>query len=240
MVVTLDLTPRQAARVLEQAVRQKAKVELEPRPELCQSLIWGAVQSCADNLLRITLQGPGQETSLAPLIGAYCEVRTVLSGHLYVFSTCVIDSIDQTSPRSLMLAVPAVIRYANRRRFARRAPIDSIQVHLTLNNVERTTGGEMCNIGIRGLACRVPAADANEMLFIGDELLVAFELPWIPEVFRLPATVCTKSKTAEEDQIILGLEFCEDGAQVGSQAALCRLREALNRETENLVEMDGV
>ena len=85
MIVGMDLTLRQANRVLEQAVKCGATLTIEPRVWDDEEPLCGTVAARDANLLRIDLHDNGRERALTGLVGAFCDVQTVLSSQLYIF-----------------------------------------------------------------------------------------------------------------------------------------------------------
>lgn len=239
MLMTLELSERRAVRVLEQALRLRAKLEIEPLPDICPELIWGSVEGRTDNLLHVQLHDGLRGTPMSALVGAMCDVRTILSGELYLFSTMIVDTQENAHPRRLVLAVPRAIRFANRRRFARHAPTDAIDVLVRSSESAEPALGELINIGPNGLAC-VLTQEFSEHLLLGEPVQVAFELPWAGEKFGFVATVCNKNRSCDGENIIVGVEFNANDAAPESHVMLQRLRDLIQRETENLIETDGM
>jgi hypothetical protein len=236
MLVTLDLTARQAQRVLGQAVRAHAKLELEPRPEAHSVLLWGSLSGREKDTLLVDLHDDaGHPAPLAALIGAMCDARTILSGQLCLFSTFVVDVAEDTVPRQLMLAVPETIQVANRRRFARKAPLEPVPVRCTVPGAPTPQVAILANIGPTGLASRVVNPELQDLLYIGDRVELEFVLPWSNEVYTLPAIVCNKNRCREEGHLMIGFEFVPQDNEV----ALQRLRAALSDETARLTEKEG-
>lgn len=235
MLVTLDLTVRQAARILAQAVQTHAKLEIEPRPEVHSTLLWGSLTGREDDVLQVDLHDFGRDLPLAPLIGAMCDVRTILSGQLCMFSTFIVDAGESSVPQRVMLAVPTTIQIANRRRFTRKTPTEPVPLRLTVPGNTTTFVAILTNIGPSGLGCRVVSRELDEVLFIGDPVRVDFVLPWSNDAFSLVAQVCSKNPAGEEHHRIIGFEFTGD-----DPGAIDRLRAALNEETARLIEKDGV
>lgn len=235
MLVTLDLTERQAHRVLAQAVRTRAKFEIEPRPDAHSALLWGTLAGNDKGTLQVDLHDVGANVSLAALIGAMCDVRMILSGQLCLFSTYVREVSDRTVPQRVVLAVPETIQVANRRRFARHAPVDPVPVRFFVPAAQPPFVAIMSNIGPHGVACRVISTDIDDVLFIGDEVRVEFVLPWGEDVYSLPAIACSKTRCREEGHVIIGFEF----VAAGHEAVLERLRNALQDEAARLTESEG-
>jgi hypothetical protein len=235
MLVTLDLTARQAARVLSQAVRTRAKLEIEPRPEAYGMLLWGSFAAREPDLLLVELYEGTRELPLNSLIGAMCEVRTILSGQLCLFSTFVVDAADSTVPQRITLALPQTIQVANRRRFARKTATEPIPLRLSIPGSQTPFVAMLSNISPSGVGCRVVSRDLDEILFIGDQVTLEFVLPWSNDVYTLPASVCSKSPAGPAGQLTVGFEFITKGYE----AVVDRLRTALQQETARLIEMDG-
>lgn len=235
MLVTLDLTARQAARVLSQAVHTHAKLEIEPRPESCSALLWGGVVGREQDLLQVDLYESGRTVAIAALIGAMCDVRTILSGQLCIFTTFIADANPNVVPPRILLAMPETIQVANRRRFARKTTTEPVPVHVSIPGLQSPVVAVLANIGPNGIGCRIVDPGPDDPLFIGDELEVEFVLPWSDEVFTLSACVCAKTPRKEEGHLVVGLEFVPRD----KQAVLDRLRTALSEQTARLTETDG-
>ncbi len=235
MLVALDLTARQTARVLTQAVRTHAKLEIEPRPEHQHVLLWGCVESQDRDTLLVELHDPPAAVSLALLPGSMCDVRTILSGQLCMFSTYVVEVSENTVPRRLRLAVPETIRVANRRRFARHTPQEPLPVRIHLPGNSTPFVAILSNIGPQGLASRIVSQELGESLFIGDEVQLDFSLPWSAELYTLPAAVCSKTVCGDEGHFIVGFNFLHRA----NDHLLGQLRAALHDEAARLVETDG-
>lgn len=232
MLVALDLTARQAARVLAQAVRGRAKLEIEPRPEAIDAPLWCCVESRDQDTLTVTLVGGGPDRPLPGLIGAMCDVRTVLAGQLYLFSTLIVDASDSTAPRRLTLAIPDVVQVANRRRFARKAPTEPIPVRISVPGHADTFIGTLANISRTGLACRSRRQELEDVLLIGDEVTLEFVLPWVAQVHNLPGVVCLKA--TDHDHLLVGFEFAASTVAAGARLEL--LRSVVESETERLLD----
>ncbi len=236
MLMALDLTTRQGDRVLAQAVRTHAKFEIEPRPEFLDSPLWGSLESRDQNLLIVNLTNAGKEVPAAALVGVMCDVRTILSEQLYMFSTVIVEAADAGGSRRLTLAVPDAIQVANRRRFARKSSLEPIPVRLTVPGAPESFVGSMANINRTGLGCRVKRRELDGLLLIGEEVQVEFMLPWAHQVYTLPSEVCTKTPCEDREYMLAGFEFV--AKTPASQASLDLLRTALDSETERLTDME--
>ncbi len=240
MQAVIDLNPRQASRVVEQAVRSRAALEIEARTLPRDGAMRGVLVGREDELLRVDLDPSTQPLPLHALLGACCDIRTVLSGQLYLFSTCVIDAFEHNTPQRLLLAMPETIHVANRRRFERRTLKEFSQVRLWPSESKTPYIGELCNISGDGLACRMVRGELDELLLVGDGVRVCFDLPSFGESFDLPAVVCNKSTSHDELQLIVGLEYQRGPAtEPAATAAIERLWGILCEMTTNLSGMDG-
>lgn len=241
MQAVIDLTPRQASRVLEQALRTQGRFEIEPRTRSDDRVLAGSLVGQDGNLLRVDLDPADGPLPPYQLIGAFCDVRTVLMGQLYLFSTCIVDVVDRSAPVRLILALPETMYVANRRRFERQTLAGFSQVRLWPTEAKVPYIGELCNISGDGLACRMIRGELDELLFVGDEARVQFEIRQTGESFDLPVTVCNKTVTQDTQQLIIGLEFVPGSGDATTQFALEQLRAALCELATNLndMEMDG-
>lgn len=239
MLATLDLTSRQLARVLEQAARTQCKIGIEPRPGSSEVALTGCVERREDQLLLIALHDTGVDRSLMTLTGAFCDVKMSLSGQLYLFTTCIVDALENSIPQRLLLAAPEVIQVVNRRKFARKQVSAPVTVSLWPQNANKPVQGELRNIGVHGLGCQIDGEEPDNLLFIGDPVRVQFRLQPRPEVFDLTAVICSKNPTGKPDQRIVGLEFCLEGRQAPPRETLEHLYAVLCEEMLSLDETDG-
>ncbi len=235
MLVAIDLGARQTARILTQAVKARAKLEIEPRPEACSELLWGTLTSREDDTLMVELHDGAAQRPLNALLGAMCDVRTILSDQLCMFSTFILDASSHTVPQRITLAVPDSVQLANRRRHVRRSPIEPVTLRLTVPESSTPFVAILSNIGPIGLACRSVSRELDDVLFIGDEIQLQFALPWSSEMFTLPATVCNKNSVGEPGHMLIGLEYVDQA----NHDTLERLRAVINDEAARLTQMDG-
>ncbi|TWT41107.1 hypothetical protein RAS1_37990 [Phycisphaerae bacterium RAS1] len=239
MQAVLDLSPRQTTRVLEQAVRLRSTLQIEPRVWTGSESVWAILEQRDGRLLRAALREPVREWPLASLVGSACDVRMLLDGDMYIFSTHVVEASDATVPHRIALELPAGVVVANRRRFSRRAPRQPLEVRVWPAESELPLICQVQNLGSEGVACCGAAADLDEALFVGDRVRVAFEFAWSGETFELPATLCTKANQRGSDQQALGIEFAPDPGDGQQADLLLRLRTILNDDLENFVDLEG-
>ncbi len=239
MQLSIDLTPRQAARVLEQALRAGADLELEPRNLPDSNPLHGKLLGREGELLAVQVHDAPSSVPLSVLIGAFCEVGTVLSGELYRFSTYVMDVVDDPPPRRLLMVVPETIQVANRRQFERTNATVASQVRLWVGSQTAPAVGLLANVSADGLACNLPGTTLDSELALGDELRVHFELAGFDGVFELPAVLCNKILTRDTQQLSLGMNFNVRPDCPPDRNALERLRAALQELMANSTDMDG-
>jgi hypothetical protein len=226
MLTAIDLTHRQATRVLEQALRARARVQLEPR--MRDQTLCGTLTGREEGLLRVQLDDQRLGFPLLALVGAFWDVSTVLSGQLYRFCSCVVAVISDVAPPALLLSVPEVIQVANRRRFARKTLSEQVPVQVRPELAEPLTGS-LREIGPGGLNCRLPR-DADAILLIDDRVVLSFVLPPGTECFELPALVCFKCAVRDGEHVDVGFEFASCPSGQPAAAALERLRALLAQD----------
>ncbi len=227
MLAAVDLTPRQAARVIEQAVRSRARVEIEARSR--EGAISGTLGERQDHLLCVQLHNRERDWPLAGLLGAFCDVKTVLSGHLYIFSTCVVDVADQASPQRLFLEVPPAVQVVNRRKFDRRNATEDVEVQFWPPGAPQPIVARLCNIGLGGLGCRGPRQELEDLLLIGEEVRITFQLPGSADVYDLATVVCVKTAAGDGQNLDVGLEFPLVAPESPAAPTLSQLRSVLAR-----------
>ena len=239
MSYAFDLRQRQARRVLEQALRTQVRLDIEPRGWNDDASLNGALSSIDANLLTIALDRNQPEMALSRLVGAFCDVQTVLSDQVYFFGTCILHVYDASMPRRLVLAVPETIQVGNRRQFVRRAAPQTSIVYLRLPKQPEPCMGELCSASGNGMACRV-SRDLDGEFLIGEPVNVRFELPGLPESFNLDATICNKTPSGDGNGLVVGLQFDNvDDESPDQRRAVERLRAFLCNAEAITTEPEG-
>lgn len=238
MQAVIDLNERQLRRVLEQALRSQSLVELEPRTR-SDCVLCGTFRDRTDDALRIRLDEQAEHLELYELLGAYVDARLIMSGQLYLFSTCLVDVVEQDGQRDLIIVEPYAMHVANRRRYERRTLAEFAQVRLWAENAQSPYFGELCNVSGEGLACRMVRGASDDALLIGDLVRVSFDLPGPGESFTLPGILCTKAPSKDGHQMIVGIEFETEPADPVTRLAMDRLRAVLCRLTTGVAEKEG-
>jgi hypothetical protein len=233
----IDLTHRQAARVLEQALRGGARVEIEPRNR--DATLVGHLCDRERDILRVSLQDLGQDWPLTGLIGAFCDVRAALLGEQYQFCTCVVDALHEPPRQELLLAVPDVLQVLNRRRFDRKVLREQLLVQIWPNEADAPLLGTLVDIGLAGLGCELPRREAEEQLLIDEPTRVQFQIPGATELLNLPAVVCVKTATPEGQYLHVGVEFLVPESGDPAEAMLARLRNVLSQDYSGPAQAGG-
>jgi c-di-GMP-binding flagellar brake protein YcgR len=239
MQLAIDLTPRQAARVVEQALRAQADLEVELRNLPDGDPLRGSLRGREGELLAVQVREEQLAFPLSVLIGAFCDVRTILSGELYMFTTYILDVIEEPPPGRFLIVIPETIQVANRRQFERTNATIASQIRLWNRLQETPAIGLLADVSADGLACNLACTALDQMLALSDELRVSFELAGFDEVFELPAVLCDKTLAPDKQQLRLGLQFNVRPDDAVAQHALERLRAALNQLMTNVTDMDG-
>jgi len=257
MPFAIDLSPRQSARTLQQAIRYRAEVLIEPRiweqaePIACRLEPPPEGGSRRDGSARVmvlsydlTCESPGESTEApaAPritadqfgrLIGTYCDLAIRLGENVYLCSADVIKVIrpaEPDVPLIIHLTRPEMLQVAQRRRFRRFQLADSAKVRITWRREGEPANegiGWLCNVGADGLACRIDTHTADR-LWIGEIVRVDFTLaPTDPQRFVFDAAICNKTPAGSEGKMIVGLQFQTDPQHASSLQMAEALRQRL-------------
>ena len=239
MQLAIDLTPRQAARVLEQALRAQAELEVEPRNLPDGGPMPAKLLGREGELIAVQISDTQRGLPVSVLIGAFCEVQMVLSRELYMFSTCILDAAEDAEPPRVLMISPEAIQVANRRQFERTNVTVASQVRVWTAAEETPAVGLLANVSADGLACNLPTMALDAMLALGDSVRVSFELAGFDESFELPAILCNKALTHDRQQLCLGLQFDVRPDDPVALHTLLRVRGVLFQLMANHTDMDG-
>lgn len=238
MKLALELSERQANRVLEQARRTQASVEIELRA-IPDRTLSGRIESNQGVLLEIALNDGDARPSLSGVIGAYCEARLELSDQYYVFETFVVDASEAPGAALMRLATPDCIQVMNRRRHERTNATIATQVRLAIPGQTAAAVGLMTNISTSGLAVSMPGTELDDLVLLGDEPIATFELPGFDGAYTIPVIVCNKSLSRDRRTLTLGLEFSPNAERPEQMRECKRLRAALHELMADLHNPDG-
>jgi hypothetical protein len=208
MKYAVDLSERQSARTLEQAVRHRAMIIVEPRVWLDMEGIKGRIIDLddADAIIEIT-EDP--LTALDVIVGTYCDGSVLLGRDQYLFSTNITSVGIEGKHWHVRLARPIRLQVQQRRRYWRVELAQSSKVELRHGEPARAIGaGMLCNISGEGLACLVDVPLA-EQIGIGDTVYTSFSLPDSDRTFELAGILCNKTPASQPDRTIIGMQFLE-------------------------------
>lgn len=227
MKFAFELSERQSTRVLEQARRCKAPLELRPRtwePEQC---LTGQIEEADRVELLVELAGES-DLDLGQLAGTCCDGELALSGNRYLFGTSVIEAEWSDGSWRVRLSRPEQMLVAERRRFWRADVAPPSQVVITPQTVGELSPAraELYNLSPDGMACAVDQA-AFDTLLIGEPIDLAFTLVGEDRTYVLPGIVCNKMPGATEGNFIVGIQFDVPGDDTAGQAALASIRNVL-------------
>jgi len=254
MSYAIDLTPRQSSRILEQALRHKAGVTLEPRIFNEDETLTGQIEAIlpsagaanSPSAVVIAVQAPPvvsdvsqfashpttiQELNL--LVGTCCDAGLRLGDARYLFDGDVIRVEHAHEPpvmARIFLTRPDTLQVMQRRRFSRFRPARSTQVELRWQKDAESLHGTiawLCNISPDGLACRVERR-IGEQLWIGDRVTAEFTVaPGELNHYVIDSFLCSKTPGGTEDKMILGLQFVSEPGFENSKLATEKLRQHL-------------
>jgi hypothetical protein len=250
----IDLTARQSSRVIEQALRHKAAVILEPRIFNAEEALRGHLEAvlppggsalrpaalvvalttrCLTDVsdlpqpVTVTLQ------ELNLLVGTCCDGSLRLGDSRYLFDADVLRVEASHEPGMIArvyMTRPETLQVMQRRKFSRFRPARSTQVELRWQKDSDTMQGAiawLCNISPDGLACRLDRRIA-EQLWIGDRLSAEFTLaPGERNHYVIEAILCSKTPAGTDDKMILGLQYVTGPGSEETLSAANALREHL-------------
>ncbi len=254
MSYAIDLNARQSARILEQALRHKAGVYLEPRifneDESLRGQIEAIMPSGESSLRPATLvvalpahadlanpadpaHPPVTLAELNLLVGTCCDGFISLGENRYLFDADVLRVDPVHEPpfiARVYLTRPDALQVMQRRRYSRFRPARSTQVELRWQKENSELGGAiswLCNISPDGMACRIERR-IGEQLWIGDRITLEFTLaPGEQNHYVIDSVLCSKTPGGTDDKMILGLQFLTGPGYDTTTPAAQRLRRHL-------------
>jgi hypothetical protein len=239
MLLSLELTARQAQRVLEHARRSAARLEVAPRTLGEGQTLTASLSGTEAAWMAVDLDNQGAAVDVIALIGTYCDVQMQLDGDLYHFSTCVMDVPDNGPPGRLLLAIPESVQVVNRRRWERTKAhvLSPARVINPAGGLEQV--GSLTDVSAGGVGVQLTGRLSDQELYVGDPVRVRFELPDIEPRFELPAVICSKGPGSSENTFIVNVEFQVGPADAAASEQLERLRATLFEMTIDLSEADS-
>jgi PilZ domain-containing protein len=239
MLNAIELTPRQANRLIEQAIRIRAQIEIAPRILTEGTALRGHFTGREGSMLHVEMEGRNAELTGGRLIGAFCEVQSAIGGQVVLFSSCMLDVIEQSCTTRVTLAVPDMVQVSNRRRFERTNATIASEVRLVHDGQYSQGAGLLANISPDGLGCTFESGEINDQVLVGEPARVSFELAGCDDVFELPVTVCNKSLSKDQSQLTLGMEFQVQPDAAADAQTLQRLRSILGQIFMESIRQEG-
>lgn len=239
MLNAIELTPRQANRLIEQAIRIRAEIEILPRILSEGTALRGHFTAREGSMLHVEMASRSPELSGGSLIGAFCEVQSAIGGQVVLFSSCMLDVIEQARTTRVMLAVPDLVQVSNRRRFERTNATIASEVRLVHDGQYSQSVGLLANISPDGIGCTFESGEINDQVLVGEPARVSFELAGFDDIFELPVTVCNKNLSKDQSQITLGMEFDVQPEAAMDVQTLQRLRSILSQIFMESIRQEG-
>ncbi len=232
MPFAIELSPRQSARTMEQAIRHRAEVLMEPRVWESQEPVTCRFEPSPDGGGRregsgvivlsydLAVEAPPdvrlRMEEFYQLSGTYCDLAIRLGENVYLCSsdvTRVTKPLEPPSGLLIHLSRPETLQVAQRRRYRRFPLADSTRVRITWRREGEPPSegtGWLCNVSADGLACRTDV-NIGEQLFIGETVRVDFSLARTdPQRFVFDAVICNKTPAGTQGKMIVGLHFLID------------------------------
>jgi hypothetical protein len=215
--IVIDLDVSTSGRLLEQAVRCRAAIDLVIHaPDLEDHLV-GCVASVDRDALQISaLSAPGD---ILPSV--YADGTMQLHGQEYLFSTSIINCERRAHDIVIDVVRPAMLQTWQRRRFMRASVADSTDVQIFPRDGagESVATGRVLNLSPGGLAMRLDARQADQ-LTIESCLQLRFALRPGGEAFVLDAEVRTKTPGGSPGTIIVGVQFTDAACNLEARRIL--------------------
>jgi len=238
MPFLFDLGFSQSNRVIEQAVRRRAEITLEPRSWPDHEALPVVVFGSGERFLHVETVAK-HDLPLESLVGVHLDAQMTLGQTLYIFDSHLTDiDYDRTKP-ALLLNRPRTLKVVQRRRFQRKALRSTCRVHLDPDpggNGGPVTG-ELLNLSPDGMACRLGEEAAGSMP-VGQRLHVAFCPQDAESGFEFDAVLTNKSQAGSEGNFILGLAFRAGPERRRAKAERERLCEFLYTQSNALVTQE--
>jgi len=223
--VTLPLDSRRAGRVLAQAARRKAKIELTPTGgQVTHSVVARVIETGSNSLLALT----DSDVPRHWLPSSYCDAQLELNGVLYLFAACVLEIAHRDDQCCIRLDRPESVHMLQRRRFPRRRLARSTTVSIRSHaQPAASASASLLNLSTDGMACLTGRSDA-EILSVDDIITVRFQLSDEAKPLELESQVRGKTPGGDDHDVILNIRFSE--LEPNDPRAV-RLRRALTLDT---------
>ncbi len=221
MPFSFELNDRQAARVVEQAIRAGTPMRIDPHHASGGEAL--PVQLIDEDRQCLTFRYEAAAAAAAErfIPSQYCQVQFSLGGAVYMLSVHVVD----LNPRQCILRTsrPKMVQLLERRKFVRTQLAGRTPVIVRWLTQDRLAEANLFNIGGTGLAFKI-GKDFADFILVGDAMEVNFELPGLPVRFTFVVSICNKTIASDNTSVIVGVQFQEspEAAQAGSLDVLRR------------------
>jgi hypothetical protein len=203
----ISLDGRQSARLVEQAIRAQAPVCLRTKLTTIPERLTGRILDAAGDSLIIQID---QSPEVGPLQSACCDASLDFHGSEYWFATNVLSGLMVEGELRLELSRPHVLQTRQRRRFVRTNLAQSAVVYISQAGQIGPSAieGELLNLSLNGLACRVSRRDADRYP-VEEQVALSFTVGAAEDQIALEAKLRSKTRASDEASIIVGLEFTQ-------------------------------
>ncbi len=239
MRLTFDLGDAQSSRVIDQAIRHRSTVALEPRAWTDDGALSANIRG-GDTRSLLVESADGTGPLLETLIGVHVDAQLTLGQTLYLFDTHVVDVRQDGDKVLLLLARPPILQVSQRRRFQRmtlKSPC-TVQLNPRGAGASEPVTGQLLNLSADGMACRLSQAAAQSTR-VGEHLRATFHPPEAERGFEFDVVLTNKSKAGTKEHVLLGLQFHLKEADSAAQAERERLCELLYGYEQATVSQEG-
>lgn len=203
----VNLTGRDVTRSIQYARRTFTSITLTPVDDPSDRLaLTGTIGKLSDDTVEIVLNLDSACMAVPVDSGAVLRAEFDIAGQLYGFAARVRLTGTDDLNRLILLARPKKIWVRQRRRFWRTPVQASSKVVLRFVGETDTITGEILNVSVDGLGCRVAREDAFD-LDSGDPLHASFTLAGDDEPFTVDCELRAKSPAGSSDHVILRIQF---------------------------------
>jgi len=207
-------------RVFRTAIEERAAVQV--RADCAGWELAGCAACIGEDGSHLILElGNTDPQTQAILESSPLQLSMEVAGAQYCFETRFADQTTKAEPGMVRVLKPLTITSAERRRSPRRRlrkPTD-----VALQGSEPDDGwhctAAMLNLSPEGIACRIPAQDAD-LLHIGQTLQVSFQLHASAPTLDLNGRIISITQGGTPNHLVVGLEFIMDRRLKASRATL--------------------
>ncbi len=220
---THDLHGSVAQRVLESAVAAQALVRIRPDERPPAREIPARLVAGDETTLTLRLP-PGNRVFETLDLACALSGSVRLKDRVYTFTTHRVGLADTGAGQLLGIARPVVLTPTERRCSNRKSFRLGTRVELRRAGTpaENGTVGDLLNLSVGGLSCRVPRTQADRFPVdsgVQVKLPVAGQAP----ALGLPGCVCGVTRAADTEHTILGIMFLEGDELKAARAHLADL-----------------